>query len=52
MPPSRRIVAGIAFVVLFFCLEVNSPAARALESVFARVSRLAWNAVDLIVTYS
>ena len=52
MRPSQRIVAGIAFVVFLFCLEVNSPAARVLESAFARMSRLAWNAVDFFVAYS
>ena len=49
---SRRVIAEVAFVLFFFCLEVNSPAARALESAFARVSRMAWNAVDLFAAYS
>jgi hypothetical protein len=46
----RQVSIGIvAFVVFLLLLEVNSPAARLVESATGRVSKVARNALDILI---
>jgi hypothetical protein len=46
----RRVFVGAtAFVIFLLLLEINSPADRILQAATSRVSRLARNALDVLI---